>query len=608
MNKNHTILKTSVFLFTFLFITSTSFAAPFSLIQHNEESPMIPLTSDATIIYVDAENTQGPWDGTIQHPYQFIQDGIDNANTGDTVYVFQGIYTENLYINKQIQLTGHSKTEVFLISASSELAAVQLRVDFITIEHFSITNPNFIGIHLNGVSYCTLSDLIISDASTGVTFYNTNQKQSNHNIIKNTMISDTNTALSLSYASYNSFTTNHLLSNTYGVLLSYSNDNKITETSFTNHFLVLQLVNNSNKNSFIKNEITTSDIGLFLHNSHHQTILHNSIKNTVDHAIYMMHSNHSLYACNLFEDNTGYAIYSQLCFNNNFYYNNFIDNTNHAYDTGINIWDNGYPSGGNYWDDYTGVDENGDGIGDTPYEIAGGTNQDTYPFMEYVIGNLPPTKPEILTGTTDAGPGIFIDFTAVSHDYEDDSLSYLWDWGDGTYSNWTGPYPSGSIMTQNNSWDEKQTYAVRVKAKDSYGLESEWSEPYTLSIDTQIQITNIQQGYLYLGLLDFNYSYFYSNFLHNLGAALIFGFLDEIYLEATGSEHVKRVTFELINPVFGDNITMIDDDPSDGFTGTSEMFAIFWELNVYAYNQEGTLIDTDSIDRLIFIQLGRRRQ
>ena len=46
----------------------------------------------------------------------------------------------------------------------------------------------------------------------------------------------------------------------------------------------------------------------------------------------------------------------------------------------MNIWDNGYPSGGNYWSDYAGVDADGDGIGDTPY-IIDDNNIDHYPLM-----------------------------------------------------------------------------------------------------------------------------------------------------------------------------------------------------------------------------------
>jgi parallel beta-helix repeat protein len=65
------------------------------------------------------------------------------------------------------------------------------------------------------------------------------------------------------------------------------------------------------------------------------------------------------------------------------YHNNFVNNTLHINFTGAISsikWDNGYPSGGNYWSDYTGIDANGDGLGDTPYVIDA-DNQDRYPLM-----------------------------------------------------------------------------------------------------------------------------------------------------------------------------------------------------------------------------------
>jgi len=51
-------------------------------------------------IYVDDSNTAGPWNGTIDYPYQYIQDGIDNATAGDTIVVNDGTYSEDLVIGK----------------------------------------------------------------------------------------------------------------------------------------------------------------------------------------------------------------------------------------------------------------------------------------------------------------------------------------------------------------------------------------------------------------------------------------------------------------------------------------------------------------------------
>jgi len=90
--------------------------------------------------------------------------------------------------------------------------------------------------------------------------------------------------------------------------------------------------------------------------------------------------------------NNGDGIDFQYSSNNIIYHNNFIDNTRqvHISATGYaNVWDDGYPSGGNYWSDYNGTDihsgpyqnETGsDGIGDAAYAIDT-NNIDRYPLM-----------------------------------------------------------------------------------------------------------------------------------------------------------------------------------------------------------------------------------
>jgi parallel beta-helix repeat protein len=84
--------------------------------------------------------------------------------------------------------------------------------------------------------------------------------------------------------------------------------------------------------------------------------------------------------------------YVYLSTSNSIYHNSFISNVYQVYEHAFpNVWDDGYPSGGNYWSDYTDVDLNNDGIWDHPYVIDA-YNQDHYPLVNPWTP-IPPNQP-----------------------------------------------------------------------------------------------------------------------------------------------------------------------------------------------------------------------
>jgi len=102
-------------------------------------------------------------------------------------------------------------------------------------------------------------------------------------------------------------------------------------------------------------------------------------------------SNNTVVENNITNNDAGVVVGGTLSSNNKIYHNTFMNNTSQAVASGsTDVWDDSYPSGGNYWSDYTGVDlrrgpnqnqYGSDGIGDTPYVIDT-NNRDRYPLMK----------------------------------------------------------------------------------------------------------------------------------------------------------------------------------------------------------------------------------
>ncbi|HVQ01221.1 MAG TPA: C25 family cysteine peptidase, partial [Candidatus Thermoplasmatota archaeon] len=111
-----------------------------------------------------------------------------------------------------------------------------------------------------------------------------------------------------------------------------------------------------------------------------------------------------------------------------------------------------------------------------------------------------PGAPETPNAPTGPTTGTIYDtytFTATTPDDPDGSLIYLrWDCGNGTVSDWSGPYQEGQQVVASFTWYTPGLYAIRVKAKDVNNSESRWSPPLNATIDFQPRLgfTKVKGG------------------------------------------------------------------------------------------------------------------
>jgi nitrous oxidase accessory protein len=347
--------------------------------------------------------------------YVSIQEAIDNALEGDTIYVKKGIYHENLGINKSLSLIGEGKSET-LIVGDSELneTAVFVYHDRVTIKNFTVeisSGPELSGggVRLFNVQYCNVSNCDFMIIGLGIMHFNgygvwlfgssnntvkdnqidcTNihnsygirlQDSPGNSIVENT-ITKNNYGIVLDNSIGNNLTENHVLDNFIGINVVSSNNNSIIRSNITNNFRGLDFTASKN-NNVSGNHIANNNDGIALENMYNKFI-ENTITNNSNYGIYLYGAGYNNIIGNNITNN-GRGISVSICYNNTFYNNNFVNNINHIETDGSNDkWDNGFE--GNYWSNYNGTDNDGDGIGDSPY-IINENNQDNYPLMEPTI-------------------------------------------------------------------------------------------------------------------------------------------------------------------------------------------------------------------------------
>jgi len=104
--------------------------------------------------------------------------------------------------------------------------------------------------------------------------------------------------------------------------------------------------------------------------------------------------------------------------------------------------------------------------------------------------NQPPNKPSIPAGSTSGKPGTPYTYTTSTIDLDGDQIYYEFVWGDGTTSNWLGPYASDELCEAFNTWSKIGNYEIKVRARDTKLAYSEWSDPLAVSMPRNKIVTN----------------------------------------------------------------------------------------------------------------------
>ncbi len=122
-------------------------------------------------------------------------------------------------------------------------------------------------------------------------------------------------------------------------------------------------------------------------------------------------------------------------------------------------------------------------------KIVNTHNNNDFEIIEVSISlSSPPGTPSFTDVPSEGVVGEHIAFHAVTTDPDGDRVAYWFDWGDGSNSGWVDNagnyYESGSEGGCTHIWDSADTYDVKVKAKDINGVESGFSDPTSIVINT----------------------------------------------------------------------------------------------------------------------------
>jgi parallel beta-helix repeat protein len=399
------------------------------------------LAAEENEYYVDS-SYRGYSDGTAQQPYPSIQTAIDQAQAGDTIYVFGGLYEEIIIVDKQLNLWGGVEGTESIINADDDVRyTMKITADNVKIQDFIFTDQNKVKASPIGALISVQAENVVITSNQ---FYETDSyaihidETADGTVVNGNVINNTEKGIVIESSDTNDIFNNEISTCTdAGIYLDNAAENRLYDNTIYSCAKAIQgsfcsKLNLSN-NTLYENTYAS----ILLESCSQTTIRHNLIYDNMGTGLFLksdyctvkrndfesnqrgitLSGNYNDIYENQFLSSMGSGIFALTTSKQNTIYDNtFEGNGKNAEDAGNNEWY--MDETGNYWDDYNWIDLDKDGIGDKDY-IQNGV-VDEYPLGFFLHPPDKPSKP--VPSDTKAGVGLRINLKVKIVDEDSDSL------------------------------------------------------------------------------------------------------------------------------------------------------------------------------------------
>jgi parallel beta-helix repeat protein len=301
--------------------------------------------------------------------YGIALEGCSSTMLSENIFVNDGLYVWGSYGSAVVDNLVNGKPLVYLESVSDSVVGDAGQVVLVNCHRIRVENLN------------------LSATTMGVELWGTSNSKLTGNNFTNNLY-----GIYSEYSSNNTVSGNNMADNMAGVSLAYDFNDTISGNNVTANYWRGVSIWYSSNNTASVNNLTNNENGIFVESSSNNTVSGNKVANN-RYGIQFKSSSDNTVSGNNIANNT-FGVHLESASDNLFFHNDFITNSQQAFlsePAYANVWDNGYPSGGNYWSDYSGTDQfrgisqnetGSDGIGDAPKPLFINSSQaDFYPLM-----------------------------------------------------------------------------------------------------------------------------------------------------------------------------------------------------------------------------------